>query len=394
MFKLFKLSLLILSVITLLTLSCNRENADEATEIENGNFELASEYRELLCDMGLNISTTVNSNEGTMIEGDIFFENSTLESIYLQEKEAQEEVDYTGDEITPRQYTVQGAFLPTRANIQTIDYFIDTNLPTDWQNAVITATADWTSITNCDVAFNRVFTHAAADISIFRDDNTTLPAGMRNLAANIFASACFPNGTTVGRFVSINHDNTFLTQQIQRTNTARHEIGHNLGFRHVNNASETAAGSDNCGNNFNRIQICGTPTDDANSVMRTGVKNDANFSNNDQNAARVLFPTSCAAPTILGVDWTYSGFGGVYSFTIYNSFPASNVYYRLETRISKSGGSTNTFFTSPCIIGPSYTNSNYSVTEGTGTYTVNTRVRNVKEDCITPWSSNYTFIIE
>ncbi len=305
--------------------ACKKDN-----QKENSKTDCSPEVLDFLGCHGFDVDTIEETDGYVTIEGDIVIKKSSvLEMIEGAAKS-------TGFELLTelaedRQYanpTVNGVLISTTI-VANINFYIDPSVAaipivgSEWVAAIKKACENWTEVANCRVTMTEVSSHSGAHISFFRDNNTTLPAGMRNLPSATLARACFPSVGLPGRFVSIN-DNPNGTQNYENRRMAcQHEIGHNLGFRHNNAASNEGAATDGCGTNVGAPQlIAGTPVNDPASIMFKTV-NSANFSPNDIKAAQFLYPDSYNTPTI------YSAVPGNGKVTLNTSTPTSQAPYRV-----------------------------------------------------------------
>ena len=207
---------------------------------------------------------------------------------------------------------VSGTTVISMDNVQNINVYVDPSMANvggvDYRPWINVALSRWEgSASGTKIHFITVLSHNEADLTFIRNNagasvsNPTLPTCMSASAwpgSNPAAISTFPASGNVGRFISIRFD--YAGDNAARVALLMHEIGHALGFRHDNSASE--ANTTSCGASIQNILLSGTPNNDPSSVMVTPVSSSrTNLSSNDQLAARLLYPPSYYTPTILSV---------------------------------------------------------------------------------------------
>ena len=248
-----------------------------------------------------------------VLEGDIILQRNQLKSFLLKSTSVENK--------RISQYVVDIGGISDQSNILSIKFFIDSSvsgIPGDWPGAIRTATADWNNIPNTVMTYTEVFTAGSADLIFYSDQSTNLPNCMRNLkdpewsvdqfgnpyfdTSLTHAAAEFPGNNEPGRFISINNDGHSENQN-NRVTIIRHELGHNLGFRHNNAAATEDEDGDftACGINsvFGANRLVGTPTNDASSIMVSNLNTtqNINFNSNDKKSASFLHPSGTLYPS-------------------------------------------------------------------------------------------------
>jgi len=171
-------------------------------------------------------------------------------------------------------------------------YFIQPSVAQDcgsaWVNAVRNAIQEWEDISHCRVAFIESNTEAGSDITFASDLDPILPASHLNIPAFTVAAASSPLlGGIPGRYVCINVNPGFIV--LKKKAAMMHEIGHTLGFMHLN---QVGVGT----------HLFGTPVFEANSPMNPYIDQwTATFRRGDLRAARLMFPDDLITPSSVSI---------------------------------------------------------------------------------------------
>jgi len=169
------------------------------------------------------------------------------------------------------------------ANSSNITVKAHSSVPTSWKNAIEDAIDNWNSIYNTELSFS-FETSGATDITVYSD--IYLSGG---LPYYVIAAGTPPSSGEPGNSIYINLDYTPLgggsVTSSSKIYNMVHELGHNIGFRHTNWASNP--------NEPSATTIPRTPTSDSNSIMNSGTadNNWNGFSSYDKIGTKILYPT-------------------------------------------------------------------------------------------------------
>ncbi|WP_025663887.1 M57 family metalloprotease [Aquimarina megaterium] len=253
-------NLLILSYLFILLFGCSKDSLpDNENLVENGN---DSVFKTIV---NLGFSENVIEDQGSyyLVDGDIVF--------YKNKK-------YHSPSIDP--VTKQRRH-PNSVTISNINVYINPGMNLAWRNASTAAINRWNAL-NSSLNLNITASTANAHIRIMYDSQDPSVT----LANNVFGRGEFPTANGLpGVRIWINPDfasNVFcggpITQNMRISNV-QHELGHNLGITHTNQA-------------FGSL-IPGTPGTDAQSVMNGGQACTINnFSTGDITAIEYLYPVA------------------------------------------------------------------------------------------------------
>ncbi len=317
---------------------CHKENAPTIPNSNSTHKEVPSALMDQLDCMGADTTGAYMVGDHIVLEGDIAMTEAQLN--YLSELRPSNPMG-----VSDRQQAVPEANAVTISNVADIVFFIDPSVATipnygqNWVNAIRTATANWTAISNCRVKYTETTNSTNPNIRLrfFRDNNPGLPAALRDLTPTdcstgcVVAAACFPSGGQPGAFVSINDHpgpNELWGYQSLRESIMRHEIGHTLGLWHNNSPADAVDTNCNGAPLTNPTLINGTPLDDIFSIMRVGAYS-LNFTANDLAAARYMFPDTYNTPVVN--NYTISSNTSTTRLVTFNvNLPTPQVPYRVR----------------------------------------------------------------
>lgn len=301
--KTFSNTSIFVITVTVMMLSCQKQETQKDVAPRESVFDsakrlgISSNAAQALACGGYSLTDVKASDKYLILESDLIVDKSGLELDVSNNKNG-------------RQYATDAVGIVDFSRVTNVKYFVHSsvaNIPTHgagWVSAINQATQDWSSLYGVAVRFNSVSDLNQADI-VFYSDNTSnsgvLPACAIGLPYNppayVFAASAFPTNGQVGRFISINDDDTF-TNDVGKRWVIRHELGHALGNRHsdmyqrldgiVEPANGNGCGGAITGGNL----LLNTPTRDLNSVMISASDGttDINFDNDDIRAAQLLYP--------------------------------------------------------------------------------------------------------
>jgi hypothetical protein len=256
MFK-FKFSLSLLIVI--LFFSCEKKN-----DINAPSEQSKSVYQRIV-DLGFAKGDIVEYGDYYLVEGDIvFLKSDTVLGTTSKLKQARTNYIVTNTSIK--------VYLNPNFN----------SLNSSMSTALDGALSAYNAL-NSGLKFIRTTDQNQANIVISRDNN---------LGTNVCGRGGFPfsdgrpyNSVLISEATLVNYG---LTSYNQLLFLLTHEIGHNIGLRHTNWSQSGESASPN-----GAIQIAGTPTSDANSVMNGGTcgYSWAGFSSYDVIAITTMYPS-------------------------------------------------------------------------------------------------------
>ncbi len=192
----------------------------------------------------------------------------------------------------------RGTYIVSANNAQNITYFVESNVPQAWKNAINGAVAQYNAINGSGLRISLTNNRNNADSRIF--------IGFSN--ENWVARALLPNSSRrVGSWIEINTRFNNM-ESGRKLFTMVHEMGHNFGLLHTNQNRGTL--------------IQGTPLIDPNSVMNSSVLPWRGFTNFDLVAVRTLYPGDGGGgdDNIVTVyrDCSYGGSSQTYGLGNYN----------------------------------------------------------------------------
>ncbi len=183
----------------------------------------------------------------------------------------------------------------SQSRVTNIKYYLDSTVPNDWRTAIGQAITEWNNVNGTALFITQVSSSTGADVRV----NAILESG-----ASWIARATLPgsNGAP-GSIMTINtYYNTLDAGR--KLFAMAHEMGHNFGLLHTNQTDGTI--------------IPGTPATDANSVMNSFVLAWAGFTNYDQVAVQVLYPSSGGSSVTLRQHCDYTGWTASFTIGSYN----------------------------------------------------------------------------
>jgi hypothetical protein len=246
-----------------LLFSCENGSSDSQAKTD---VELAMQK---LSAQGFHTENAVIENGKIIIDGDMVFTPKHV----LQAKESRNKQWHT-------------TYLVSDANIASIKFRFDSNVPQAWKDATQFAFDRWNAISGSAITMYEVST--GEDIFV---------TYKRLRSRSTIASASFPDGAgRVGSTITINTSNDGMATTYKNF-TMTHEIGHCIGFRHTNwfdrNSDGDATTNDNEGvSTVGAEHIPGTPAYelDPNSVMNAIVQQWLGFSEFDEVSAQYMYP--------------------------------------------------------------------------------------------------------
>ena len=233
---------------TLLFNSCTKMDVSSKDVILETEFE---RDLELITLAGFNTDGVIDMGDSYLVEGDIMLEKDILRS-------------------TPQTRQAYNSTYGLALNSVPYTVYTPSSIPTKLRDAVVLAINEWNSIIGSNVKFRHTTSSSGTiKISTFTDYSGTI------------AWAYVAQNDKPGKEVSFNLNYShYSTNQMKAV--IMHELGHTVGVKHTDWQNNGETGVKN---------IPGTPTSDPNSIFNSHYDtNISNFSVEDINAIRVLFP--------------------------------------------------------------------------------------------------------
>jgi len=173
-------------------------------------------------------------------------------------------------------------------------------VPNNWAQVTRENFSHWNGISGTKVNFTEVsYSSGNYDIVVYVDDLGAPTSNGMTIARSSFPESNGDAGSTV--IINKHALNSFSNSKMVFTMT--HEFGHSLGFRHTNwfdrnsNGRDDGAGDNEGAGSIGAVHLAGTPTGlDESSIMKATVLNWNGFSNYDEIALRVMYPSSTTPP--------------------------------------------------------------------------------------------------
>ncbi|WP_299249391.1 M57 family metalloprotease [uncultured Aquimarina sp.] len=179
-----------------------------------------------------------------------------------------EKININNQNIQSKQRRFPLEFIVSCEQIRYITVF--NNLPNNSpaRGAVNLAMQHWNDIDKCDIRFAATSNINSAEIIISKGP-----------LVGAVGKGSFPTGGKPGKYIRLDLDQfSFLDYGRWRT-VIEHELGHNIGFAHSDDIAENGA-----------ILISGTPSNDSNSIMFSGISNfNRTLNGDDKKAARLMY---------------------------------------------------------------------------------------------------------
>ncbi|MGB3946506.1 MAG: M57 family metalloprotease [Bacteroidia bacterium] len=265
--------LLYISVLAFL-FSCSKEKEINNLQQPDTSLGLAK-YIPMLKKMGYSTKDLIDYGNSVVVEGDIAITKQYLDSV--------------SKSINNKQTMWSTAYL-TRSAVSNITVYTNGSLPNEWTLAIQEAVTKWTNLTGSVITIN--FSSGSSGTILVTSDYGFMTSGDA-------VSGNPTNPNTPYPQININADNR-PTTHLQKVYILVHELGHCIGFRHTNwatnvNPSTGQVGESQSLNGGYAWDIHhGTPTSDPNSVMNSGniTINDSwtNFSQYDILATELIYP--------------------------------------------------------------------------------------------------------
>jgi hypothetical protein len=244
----------------LMTGCFNPESKDTVTGAPEAPGISSAEGFKVLEGMGFAADRIQEKKDGYIVDGDMYFDRSTLAESKALGK------------VNQRRST---AVTPAKAS--SLRLAIHSSVSS--YNTVLQQ-----SVNNLNSLKTRlhieIVPSGSGDITVYSDASASCPADMQNQPSTVLAVARMASGGNPGNAICINLDHSMMStgNVLNRVHALTHEIGHTVGLYHTNQASGT--------------HIDGTATSDAASIMHSsiGVAH-AVLSYNDILAFELLYPS-------------------------------------------------------------------------------------------------------
>ncbi|MEE1947194.1 M57 family metalloprotease [Pedobacter sp. KR3-3] len=250
------LKLFLLITLTLFTLASCKKSQEPLNQESKSNKVL-----EYITSLGFPLSSIKDSGNEYIVDGDISFskdmEIPTTKSTKVEKRldlSLNTTMSLSTNSRKIGQYYTGTTISPTnRINIR---IFVDPSM-TSMNNEINSAIDQWNNV-NADIIFT-IVANGAYDILI-KDEN---------LGTGSCGQARFPLNGKPGNLIRINKNYISGNSFDQRQRTIAHELGHCIGFRHTNWASnnESKNGSDDAGTQADALDVPGVGGTDASSLM-------------------------------------------------------------------------------------------------------------------------------
>lgn len=255
-----KLILCLTTIGIILLAACSKD--EQEISLQDNSFETDLEIKNYLIDHFQFLEQTIEeTNEGFLVEGDVFFPKKDFWEKYKQ----------------PSNTSAKHYKSKYKVSLETVDIIFDGSVPRRWRTAFRSAIAEWNNL-NGGIKFHLITgTYCPAN------GITVDFASLGSSNNDVFARGGFPtsNGNP-GSLITVNSTCTVSQNAAQRLKTAVHELGHTIGFMHTDISSGYAqitwSNTD-----------CSTEPDPA-SIMRQGLISFVDFSTCDKQAFKKLYP--------------------------------------------------------------------------------------------------------
>lgn len=287
-----KIKRVIVTITLLLFFSCNNGIIHEEKTFEKSETELVLE---IISAMGFDTEGYQIIGDDIIVEGDIAI---NLKGVLSD---------------SSRQYFSNYFGLVSDNNVANVK--LTHSLGSSWNNAFNAAINEWNSIPNTKIRlkgtdyYGRSYSASEADIDIYYDADA-----FKGGPANVLGRGQMAHNNHPGTYININlgHSDMRYYTDSQKKFILMHEIGHCLGFMHMN----TPPGDDD-------QHIHGTPTyaSDTRSIMSYSFDSSyyyttAKFTNGDIIAAQNLYPKTADTPYI--DVYEHTAFSGI-NYRLYES---------------------------------------------------------------------------
>lgn len=212
----------------LIIVSCTNDDLQE-TELQQSSLEITPVVEKIM-QMGFKLEDIKEFDDLYIVQGDIAFSKNIKDYTAPQDTYAKNGIAKLSSIIQLSGNYAHSDELISGTNVQDITIFSEISTLTfgdPWNDAINSAISEWNSSGSC-VSFRQIATPINADITIRNTTNSSL-----------FGYAEFPvNGNTAPVvWINANYNNG-TTSSEDKTNILMHELGHALGFIHVDvNAS-------------------------------------------------------------------------------------------------------------------------------------------------------------